>query len=317
MDDKEERFVGIDVASTHVDVCVRPSDVTARFDYAESGFDELVAFLSEHSPTLVVLEATGGYEGPVAASIAAANIPVAVVNPRQVRDFARATGKLAKTDAIDASVLAHFAAAIRPEARPLADEETRALTALVTRRRQLVEMRTAEQARLRVCSDRATKLDLKQHISWLTKRIKDHDKDIGDAVRRSALWREKDDLLRSIPGLGSVSSATLLALLPELGRLDRRKIAALVGVAPFNRDSGKHRGRRVIWGGRGDIRAVLFMATTTAVKHNAALREGYARLVAAGKAKKVALVACMRRLLGIANAVLRDGAHWEPKKISS
>jgi|SRR6185295_5360568 len=317
MDDKEERFVGIDVASTHVDVCVRPGEVTARFDYAESGFDELVAFLAKHSPTLIVLEATGGYEGPVAASIAASNMAVAIVNPRQVRDFARATGKLAKTDALDASALAHFAAAIRPEARPLADEETRELTALVTRRRQLVEMRTAEQARLRVCSSRATKLDLKQHIAWLTKRIKDHDKDIGEAVRRSPLWREKDDLLRSIPGLGSVSSSTLLALLPELGRLDRRKIAALVGVAPFNRDSGKLRGRRAIWGGRGDIRAVLFMATTTAVKHNAVLREGYARLVAAGKAKKVALVACMRRLLGIANAVLRDGAHWEPRKISS
>lgn len=315
--EETDRFVGVDVASTHVDVCVRPDGTTQRFDYALEGFDELVAFLSKYSPKLVVLEATGGYEGPVAAAIATSGIAVAIVNPRQARDFARATGKLAKTDAIDAAALAHFAEAVRPEPRPLPDEETRELTALVTRRRQLVEMRTAEQARLRVCTSRATKEDLKKHIAWLSKRIKEHDKDIGDSVRRSSLWRDKDDLLRSIPGLGSVSSATLLALLPELGTLDRRKISALVGVAPFNRDSGKLRGKRAIWGGRADVRAVLFMAASVAVRFNPPLRAMYGRLVAAGKAKKVALVACMRRLLGIANAVLRDRVPWEPSKIPS
>jgi transposase len=310
---ESDRYVGIDVASTHVDVFVRPDGGARRFE-SEGGFDELVAFLAPFAPKLVVLEATGGYEGPVAAALAAGGMPVAVVNPRQARDFARATGKLAKTDAIDAAALAHFAEAVKPEARPLADEGTRELSALVTRRRQLVEMRTAEQARLRICTSRATKEDLKKHIAWLNKRIKDHDKDIGTTVRRSSLWREKDDLLRSIPGLGSVSSSTLLALLPELGSLDRRKISALVGVAPFNRDSGKLRGRRTIWGGRADVRAVLFMAATVAVKHNPPLRAMYARLLAAGKAKKVALVACIRRLLAIANAVLRDSSAWEPQR---
>jgi transposase len=309
------RFVGIDVASTHVDVHVRPDGTARRFEY-EDGFDELVAFLTPFSPKLVVLEATGGYEGPVAAAIASSGIAVAIVNPRQARDFARSTGRLAKTDSIDAAALAHFAEAVRPEARPLPDEQTRELSALVARRRQLVEMRTMEQSRLRVCASRSMKADLKKHIAWLSKRIKEHDKDIDATVRRSALWREKDDLLRSVPGLGRVSTATLLASLPELGTLDRRKIAALVGVAPFNRDSGKHRGKRAIWGGRADVRAVLFMATTAAVKHNPPLKAAYVRLVAAGKAKKVALVACMRRLLSIANAILRDRAPWELATIS-
>lgn len=311
-----ERFVGIDVASTHVDVFVRPDGATARFE-TEDGFDELVAFLAAYSPKLVVLEATGGYEGPVAAAVAAGDMPVAVVNPRQARDFARATGKLAKTDAIDAAALAHFAEAVRPEVRPLPDEQTRELSALVNRRRQLVEMRTAEQARLRVSISRAAQADLKKHIAWLNKRIKDHDKNIGQSVRRSDAWREKDDLLQSVPGLGKVFSSTVLALLPELGALDRRKISALVGVAPFNCDSGKMKGKRAIWGGRADVRAVLFMATAVAVKHNPVLRAMYARLVAAGKAKKLALVACMRRLLTIANAIVRDRTPWEPKKILS
>ncbi len=312
----QERFIGIDVASTHVDVAVRPDGIARRFEY-EDGFDELVAFLVPLAPSLVVLEATGGYEAPVAAAIAAKSIPVAVVNPRQARDFARATGRLAKTDAIDAEALAHFAEAVKPQARPLPDEATRELEALVTRRRQLVEMRTAEQARLRVCTSPRTKTNLKLHIAWLNKRIKEHDKEIGGAVRRTSIWRDKDDLLRSIPGIGPVASATLLASLPELGTLDRRKIAALVGVAPFNRDSGKLRGKRAIWGGRADVRAVLFMAASVAVKHNPVLRATFARLLAARKAKKLALIACMRRLLSIANAIVRDRCHWKPPQIST
>jgi transposase len=304
-----ERFVGIDVASTHVDVCVRPEGTAKRFAY-EDGFDDLVAFLSPLSPTLVVLEATGGYEAPVAAAVATAGIGVAIVNPRQARDFARATGKLAKTDQIDAAVLAHFAEAVRPAVRPLPDEEAIELSALVGRRRQLVDMLVAEQNRLRICPSRAMKKDIEKHVLWLKKRIKDHDDDIGRSVRRSPLWRDKDDLLQSVPGIGPVASSTVLASLPELGELDRRKISALVGVAPLNRDSGKSRGKRAIWGGRADVRAVLYMAATTAARCNPVIKAHYKRLVAAGKSKKVALIACMRKLLTIANAILRDRKPW-------
>lgn len=311
-----ESFIGIDVASTHLDVHVRPSGEERRFSY-EEGFEEVVAFVRQIGPALVVLEATGGYEAPVAAAIATEGIPVAIVNPRQVRDFARATGRLAKTDTLDAAVIAHFGEAVRPEPRPMPDDEARDLNALVVRRRQLVEMRTAEQNRLRTCTSRAAKKDIQKHIAWLQKRIKEHDDDIGRSVRRSSLWREKDELLRSVPGVGPVLSATLLTSLPELGTLDRRKLAALVGIAPFNRDSGKMKGKRAIWGGRADVRAVLFMAAGIAARYNPAIKAVYARLVAAGKAKKVALVACMRKLLTIANAILRDKAPWKAPTIST
>lgn len=304
-----ERYVGVDVSSQVVDVHVRPDGAAKRFE-RRFGFDAVVEFLRPYAPKLIVLEATGGYEAPVAAALASAGFALAIVNPRQARDFAKATGKLAKTDKIDASVLAHFADAVRPAAQQLRDEEARELDALVARRRQLVEMLVAEQNRLHVTPSRSAKKDIEQHVDWLKKRIKDLDGDIGKAVRQSPLWREKDDLLQSVPGLGRVTSSTLLAALPELGTLDRRKIAALVGVAPFNRDSGTMRGRRTIWGGRADVRTVLFMATSVAVRFNPVLKAAYARLLAAGKAKKVALVACMRKLLTIANAILRDKTAW-------
>lgn len=309
-----ERFIGIDVASSHVDVCVRPSGEAKRFA-TDDGLEDLVAFIREQSPTLVVMEATGGYETPVAAAIATASVAVAIVNPRQVRDFAKATGRLAKTDTLDAAAIAHFADAVRPVARAMPDDETRELNELVVRRRQLIEMRVAEQNRLRVNASKKTKKDLAEHIKWLQKRIKDHDKDISQRVRASSVWREKDDLLQSVPGIGNVFSATLITSLPELGALDRRAIAALVGVAPYNCDSGKMRGKRTIWGGRADVRAVLYMATSSAVRSNPRLKELYLRLVSNGKAKKVALIACMRKLLTIANAILRDASPWELKEI--
>ena len=308
-----ERFVGIDVASKHVDVCVRPEG-TARHFEVEAGYEELIAFLKALSPTLVVMEATGGYEAPLAAAVATADLAVAVVNPRQVRDFAKATGKLAKTDELDAAVIAHFAEAIRPAVRPLPDEQTRELQALVVRRRQLVEMLVSEQNRLRLCTSKKTRKDIQKHVDWLKKRVASHDGDIGRSVRSSSIWREKDDLLQSVPGVGPVTSSTLLVSLPELGTLDRRKISALVGVAPLNRDSGKMRGKRVTWGGRADVRAVLYMAATVGVQRNPTLKATYQRLVAAGKSKKLALIACMRKLLTIVNAILRESSPWRLAK---
>lgn len=309
-----ERFIGIDVASSHVDVCVRPSGEAKRFA-TDDGLEDLVAFVRDHSPTLVVMEATGGYETPIAAAIATAGIAVAIVNPRQIRDFAKATGRLAKTDTLDAAAIAHFAEAVRPPARPMPDQETSELTELVVRRRQLIDMRVAEQNRLRVNASTKTKKNLTEHIKWLQKRIKDHDKDILQRVRASSLWREKDDLMQSFPGIGAVTSATMLTCLPELGTLDRRAIAALVGVAPYNCDSGKMRGKRMIWGGRADVRAVLYMAARSAVRFNPELSEVYKRLLAKGKAKKVATIACMRKMLTILNAIIRDATPWQPKRI--
>ena len=306
-----ERFVGIDVASSYVDVHVRPDGAAKRFQRA-LGFQDLLEFLRPFSPRLIVLEATGGYEAAVAAALATAGFALAIVNPRQARDFAKATGKLAKTDKIDAAVLAHFAAAVQPVPQLLPDEQTRELEALVTRRRQIVDMIVAEQNRLHISASKAMRRDIEKHIEWLKKRVKDHDDEIGKAIRRTDLWSKKDDLLQSVPGVGPVVSSTLLASLPELGELDRRKIAALAGVAPFNRDSGNLRGKRAIWGGRADVRAVLYMATRTAVRYNPPLKEAYGRLIAAGKAKKVATTACMRKLLTMLNAMLRDKKTWSP-----
>lgn len=305
-----DRFVGIDVASGHVDVCVRPDNVAKRFERS-AGFDALIAFVAPFAPKLIVLEATGGYEAAVAASLATAGLPLAVVNPRQARDFARATGKLAKTDKIDAAALAHFAEAVRPEAQSLPDEKARELEELVARRRQLIEMLVAEQNRFRMASSKRLRRNLEDHVEWLKKQIKDHDGEIHKAVRNTPLWREKDDLLQSVPGIGPVASSMLLASLRELGTLDRRQIAALVGVAPLNRDSGKMRGKRSIWGGRADVRAVLFMAASVAVRYNPPLSAMYDRLKTAGKSHKVAVIACARKLLTIANAMLRDRVAWK------
>jgi transposase len=303
-------FVGIDVSKDHLDVCVRPSGEMSRVKNDEEGIAALAARLLEIVPTLVVLEATGGYEAPVVAAIAVTTMPVAVVNPRQVRDFAKATGQLAKTDAIDAAVLARFAEAVRPEPRPLDEPQTRELQDMLTRRRQLVDMLTAETNRMRACRSDRLRKNIYEHVAWLRRQLKDSDKDLDTKLRETPLWREKEDLLRSVPGVGPVLSRTLIAELPELGTLDRARIAALVGVAPLNRDSGSMRGRRTIWGGRPSVRAPLYMATLAATKHNPVIRVTYERLVAAGKAKKVALVACMRKLLITLNAMIRDNRPW-------
>jgi transposase len=303
-------FVGIDVSKGHLDVSERPSGELLRVTNDDLGLTALLAWLQSHPATLVVLEATGGYEVPAVAALAVAAVPVAVVNPRQVRDFAKAAGKLAKTDAIDAAVLAHFAESVRPEPRPLADEQTSELQAVLARRRQLVEMLTAETNRMHSCRSATVRRHIYEHVAWLRRQLRDVDTDLDRQLRETPIWREKDDLLQSVPGVGRVLARTLLAELPELGSLERGQVAALVGVAPFNRDSGTMRGKRAIWGGRATVRAPLYMATLAAVKHNPVIRATYDRLVAAGKAKKVAIVACMRKLLVVLNAMMRDRTAW-------
>jgi len=304
-----EVFVGVDVSQAHLDVALRPSGETWHVAHDEPGIAALGARLRDLRPALVVLEATGGVEVPLVGALAAAGLPVAVVNPRQIRDFARATGKLAKTDRLDAVALARFAEAVRPEPRPIPDAAARALAALLARRRQVLAMLVAERSRRRVATP-TLRLDLDEHIAWLAARLERLEGELAAAVRASPVWRAREDLLRSVKGVGPVLATTLLAELPELGRLDRKRIAALVGVAPFNRDSGTLRGRRTVWGGRAAVRAALYMATLSAAHTNPVLQAFYARLVAAGKAKKVALTACMRKLLVILNAMLRDGAPW-------
>lgn len=305
--------VGIDVAKAELVVAVRPSGERWVVPNDEAGARDLTARLRGHAPTLIVLEATGGYEFVAAAALAAAGLPVVVANPRQVRDFARATGQLAKTDRIDAAVLALFAERVRPAVRPLPNAEAQALDALLTRRRQLLEMLQAERNRLAQAGARGQRpvtQSLTAHIAYLERELGTTDADLGAAVRASPAWRERDDLLRSVPGVGRVTSLTLLAELPELGSLSRRAIAKLVGVAPLSRDSGTLRGRRCIYGGRASVRAVLYMAALTAVRHNAVIAAFYRRLVAAGKPKPLALVACMRKLLTMLNAMMRTGRQW-------
>ncbi len=304
-------FVGIDVAKKHLDVAVRPSLATRRFNNDQPGIGELVRWLRELSPKLVVLEATGGIEAPAVAELHLAKLAVAVVNPRQVRDFAKATGQLAKTDGLDAAVLAHFAEAIplRPQAEP--DEARAALEALVLRRRQLVDMRVAEQNRLGATRRAPIKQSIQASIDWLATQIRSLDKDINGLVRQTDAWRVDEDLLRSAKGVGPGLARALIVSLPELGTLNRKQIAKLVGVAPLNRDSGTLRGRRSIWGGRGHIRDVLYMATLSAIRHNDTIRGFYARLMSVGKQKKVAIVACMRKLLVILNACKRDRARFD------
>jgi transposase len=305
-------FVGIDVSKDHLDVHIHPTGAALRVSHDDAGFVTLLERLRSVAPTVVVLEATGGYEVTVAATLASAGLPVAVVNPRQIRDFARATGQLAKTDTLDARVIALFAAAVRPAARSLPDEHAQALGELIARRRQLVDMLGAEHNRRRLLRDRRLQRHLQAHIDWLEEALRRLDHDLTTLIRSSPVWREADDLLRSVPGIGPVTATTLIADLPELGRLDRRRIAALVGLAPFARDSGAFRGRRMISGGRAHIRRVLYMATLTAIKHNPAIRVFYRRLVAAGRPGKVALIAAMRKLLTVLNAMLRDRRPWHP-----
>jgi transposase len=305
-------FVGIDIAKAQLDVAVRPSGDVRRFPHDEAGLAALVAYLQPLAPALVVLEATGGYEVDVAAALALAAIPAAVVNPRQVRDFARAIGRLAKTDTLDADTLAHFGEAVRPAPRPLPDAEQQALAALVTRRRQLVEMLTAERNRLGLARG-PVRRDIEAHIDFLRKRLKEADRDLQHLVRTSPLWRTAEHLLRSVPGIGPTSTAVFLADLPELGQASNREIAALVGVAPFNADSGTRQGVRTTWGGRATVRSALYMATLVATRHNPVIAAFYRRLVDNGKPRKVALVAAMRKLLTILNAMMRAQQPWAPE----
>jgi transposase len=303
-------FVGVDVSKDSLDVAIGSQKNIITFANDQKGADVLVKKLSRIGPELTVFESTGGYELLATSSLAEAGLPVVIVNPRQVRNFAKATGILAKTDAIDARVIAHFAEAVKPNVRPLKDRETSELTALVTRRRQIIEMIVAEGNRFKLASKR-NKKDIKDHIRWLKKRMDKIESDIGKMIQRSPIWRCKDDILQSVPGIGPITSASLICDLPELGVLSPKKIAMLAGLAPLNCDSGKFKGRRRIWGGRASVRSGLYMATLAATRCNPAIKEFYQRLTAAGKCHKVAITACMRKLLIIVNAMLRDQTLWQ------
>jgi len=304
-------FIGIDVAKDRLDVHVRPGGEAFAVARDGEGVAALVERLKESGPQLIVLEATGGFEQVVAAGLAAAGLPVVVVNPRQIRDFARALGRLAKTDRIDAEVIALFAERVRPELRPLPDDQARELDELVTRRRQVIEMMVAEGNRARRLTSRRLQKRIARHQAVLQKELTEIERELDDTIRKSPIWRETEDLLKSVPGIGNATARTLIAELPELGSLDRRKIAALVGLAPFNRDSGTLRGRRMIAGGRAPVRAALYMAALVASRRNPVIRAFYQRLLAAGKPKKLALTACMRKLLTILNAIVRDRSPWQ------
>jgi transposase len=311
-------FIGIDVSKAALDVHVLPSDERWQSANTDDEIASLTDRVASLSPALVVLEATGKYEAACAATLASAGVPVAVVNPRQTRSFARSTGRIAKTDRIDAELLALFAERVRPEVRQLPDAETEALAAILARRRQLIQMRTAEKNRLHSTThgggaSGAVRKSVEAHVAWLDRAVKDTDGELRAAIEASPAWRAKEDLLRSVPGVGPGLALTLVAELPELGRLSRREIAALVGVAPMNRDSGAWRGRRSVQGGRASVRVALYMGALTAVRLGAEFRALYERLVAKGKPKKVALAAVMRKLVVVCNAVVRDGAAWRGK----
>lgn len=306
----DEVFVGIDIAKARLDVAVRPDGEVFTAEHTPDGITALVERLASLEPSLIVLEATGGLERPLTIALAEQALPVVVVNARQARDYAKATGRLAKTDRIDAMVLAEFAEKVRPQLRDLPDARARALEALVSRRRQVVEMITAERNRLHACHDAAVRTDIEAHLAYLTSRRDHLDQDLVTAVQADPTWLAKARLLRSVPGVGPVLAVTLLAELPELGHLSHKRLAALVGVAPINRDSGSMRGYRGAWGGRASIRATLYMAALVATRHNPVIRAFYEHLLSRGKAKKVALVACMRKLLTILNALLHANTSW-------
>ena len=302
-------FVGIDVAKDTLEVALRPSGERETFANTEEGIALMKPFIKRCCPALIVCEATGGFEMKAATDLAASGLPVVVVNPRQVRDFAKATGILAKTDTIDARVIAHFADAVRPEVRPLKDREAQRLDALITRRRQIVDMLTAEKNRLGTAPE-WTREDIEAHIAWLKQCLKKVDKDLTNLLKQSPLWREKETILRSAPSVSPIMAYTLVSELPELGTLNRKQIAALVGVAPLNRDSGTFRGKRCIWGGRSTIRSVLYMSALNAIRFNPVIRPFYERLRAAGKLHKVAITACMRKLLTILNTMVKNRTCW-------
>lgn len=307
-------FVGIDVAKEDLVIALRPNNEHWTVTNDERGVRELVTRLAELKPELIALEATGGLELLATSELAAAHLPVVVVNPRQIRHYAKATGELSKTDRIDARIISLFAERVRPEVRALPDEEARELDSLLARRRQLLEMLQAERNRLGqlqfFSGKQQVRRSIKKHISFLERELRVAESDLGDAVRKSPVWREKDDLLQSVPGVGRVLSFTLLSDLPELGRLSRREIAKLVGVAPLSRDSGTLRGHRFIQGGRASVRAALYMGALVATRHNPVISAFYQRLLEAGKPKKLALTACMRKLLTILNTMVRTGERW-------
>jgi transposase len=308
--DHKQVFVGIDVSKKHLDVSVRPGDEFFRVSNDDPGIADLVQRLIDSHPQLILLEASGGYEILAAAALRQADLPAQIINPRQVREFARSTGKLAKTDKIDASVLAHFAQLLQPPLRPWPEAQQQELAALMTRRRQLVEMVVMEKNRLATAWSPKVRKSLQVHLQALQEQLNELEQDLNDFIRRTPLYLAKDQLLQTVPGVGALTSQSLMAWLPELGTLNRKQIAALVGVAPFNRDSGHMRGRRTVWGGRKQIRSSLYMATIAACRFNPAIQNFYQRLLQAGKRKKVALTACMRKLLTILNAVLKHQQPW-------
>jgi transposase len=307
----EQVYVGIDVSKDRLDVHVRPSGEAFAVARDGEGVAGMVERLRTLAPVLIVSEATGGFEQVVAASLAAAGLPIAVVNPRQIRDFARATGRLAKTDRLDAEAIALFAERVRPELRALPDEQTRLLGELVARRRQVIEMIGMEGNRARLLESRRIKKRIERHRNALQDELTEIEAELDETIRGTPIWRETEDLLKSVPGVGDVLARTLIVELPELGTLDRKKIAALVGVAPFNRDSGTLRGRRTIWGGRAAVRATLYMSAMVASRFNPIISRFYRRLLEAGKPKKSALIACARKLLTILNAMIRERQPWQ------
>jgi len=316
MKNTSECFVGIDVSKKSLDVAVRPLSLKWSCPRDETEYPALIERLLKLRPTVIVLEATGGLEVPVVTALVLAGLPAVVVNPRQARDFAKAIGRLAKTDTIDADVLAQFGEAIRPEPRAIKDLSSQELSAIIARRRQLVDMLTAEKNRLSSASS-CIRSNIQQHIDWLKSQIDDVEKNMVSLLHDNKVWRDKDDLLRSVPGVGPILSRTLIADLPELGTIKIRSLAALTGVAPLNRDSGQFRGTRHVWGGRSQVRSVLYMATLAACRYNPVIREFYTRLIQKGKKRKIAIVACMHKLLTILNAIVSSGTPWHENLPSS
>jgi transposase len=304
-------YIGVDVSKATLDVAAGSgAGEVKQFGNDPVSIGEVVHFLSALKPAGIILEATGKLEAHLVAALQAALLPVVVVNPRQVRDFARSTGALAKTDTIDARLLALFGERVQPQVRPLPEKEARNLAGMVSRRRQIIVMLTEERNRY-FLAEEDVRTSLSKHIRWLEEELAEVSGDLDKRIRNSPAWREKDGLLQSVPGVGKLVSATLVAELPELGKLNRRQIAALAGVAPFNRDSGRMRGKRTTWGGRTKLRTTLYMAALTATRHNPIIRDFYQRLLAAGKVKKLALIACMRKLLTILNAIMKTGKPWQ------
>lgn len=309
MGTNETIVAGIDVSKENLDLCLLPSGVSQRFSNDESGCSQLARFLIDAAPSRVVFESTGGLEMLAVGALCAVSLPVVVVNPRQIRDFAKACGLLAKTDKLDAKIIASFGQRIAPEIRPLKDEAAQQLSALISRRRQLVDMQAAEKNRLSAAA-KAVRSGIVQHIEWLEQQIAFFDDDISSFIQASPTWKAKEQILTSVKGIGPVTAATLLASLPELGTVSRQKISALTGLCPYNRDSGKYKGKRSIWGGRAAVRSVLYMAALSAVRYNPVIKAFYDKLRQAGKLHKVAITAAMRKLLVILNAMMRDNRRW-------